>query len=405
MSFLSRLRVRRNSTGSTYTRSRLNLIEGTNVTLTVADDSVDNEVDVTINAAGGGNVATDTVWDAKGDLVVATANDTAQRIGVGADGQVLTADSAQASGIKWEDAGGTAETTQVASVTGTLVELNTLDGSVRRVTLENSPIEVRLIPGSTASDYDTFTDTNGTALTSHTSDSGRGWGTAFGDMEINSNRVDATTGSSNALMTGAGHADFVASMIVNLGDDGATRACAIRFRYNDNENFLFGKLYRGSTGTNKVEFWKRDASPTAVLISESTIGSGDLVANTEHTFTIKAVGSDVRFYVDGVEKHTETETLHQAETGIGITFEGSINTGQYIDDFRVFPANKADSMTVFLHQDGTGSRTVTWPGSAKWDAGTAPTLSTAASAIDVLTFQTDDSGVTWYGFLAGKGMA
>lgn len=35
-------------------RRTINLIEGTNVTLTVADDSVNDRVNVTINASGGG---------------------------------------------------------------------------------------------------------------------------------------------------------------------------------------------------------------------------------------------------------------------------------------------------------------------------------------------------------------
>ncbi len=54
----ARVGVRKNSTGSTFTRRRLNLIEGSNVTLTVADDSGDEEVDVTIAASSGGSSAT-----------------------------------------------------------------------------------------------------------------------------------------------------------------------------------------------------------------------------------------------------------------------------------------------------------------------------------------------------------
>lgn len=50
--------VRKNSGGSDFIRGRLNLIEGTNVTLTIADDSGNDEVDVTIDAAGGGGAAT-----------------------------------------------------------------------------------------------------------------------------------------------------------------------------------------------------------------------------------------------------------------------------------------------------------------------------------------------------------
>lgn len=46
--------VRKNSGANVGTRPRLNLIEGSGVTLTVADDGTDDEVDVTIAAAGGG---------------------------------------------------------------------------------------------------------------------------------------------------------------------------------------------------------------------------------------------------------------------------------------------------------------------------------------------------------------
>lgn len=44
------VKLRKNSAGPVLSRSRLNLIEGSNITITVADDSTDNEVDVTIAA-------------------------------------------------------------------------------------------------------------------------------------------------------------------------------------------------------------------------------------------------------------------------------------------------------------------------------------------------------------------
>jgi hypothetical protein len=44
------------------------------------------------------------------------------------------------------------------------------------------------------------------------------------------------------------------------------------------------------------------------------------------------------------------------------------------------------SGSIFLVQDGTGSRTITWGSYFDWAGGTAPTLSTAASSVDRLDY-------------------
>ncbi len=63
------------------------------------------------------------------------------------------------------------------------------------------------------------------------------------------------------------------------------------------------------------------------------------------------------------------------------------------------------SFTLFVSQDGTGGRTVTWPGSVKWSAGAAPTLPTTGNAVSILSFLTINGGSTWFGFVAGEDMA
>jgi hypothetical protein len=58
-----------------------------------------------------------TIFDAKGDIIAATAADTASRLAVGTNGQVLTADSTAATGLKWATAGGGGKVLQVVTAT------------------------------------------------------------------------------------------------------------------------------------------------------------------------------------------------------------------------------------------------------------------------------------------------
>ena len=65
--------------------------------------------------------------------------------------------------------------------------------------------------------------------------------------------------------------------------------------------------------------------------------------------------------------------------------------------FFAFTANPSNAglLVLKLTQDATGSRTVTWPAAVKWSGGTAPTLTTAANAVDVIRFFFD--GTNYYG--------
>lgn len=65
--------VRKNSTGSVFSRKRLNFIEGSSVTLTVADDSPNNEVDITVSVSAGaglGDFSSNTATSVANELVL-----------------------------------------------------------------------------------------------------------------------------------------------------------------------------------------------------------------------------------------------------------------------------------------------------------------------------------------------
>jgi hypothetical protein len=58
-----------------------------------------------------------TIADAKGDLIVGTAADTVSRLAVGSNNTVLTADSAEATGLKWATPSGGGKLLQLVSST------------------------------------------------------------------------------------------------------------------------------------------------------------------------------------------------------------------------------------------------------------------------------------------------
>ena len=55
---------------------------------------------------------------------------------------------------------------------------------------------------------------------------------------------------------------------------------------------------------------------------------------------------------------------------------------------------------VFMCQDSTGSRTVTWPATMRWQFGSAPTLTTTASKCDLLSLIVSTSTTSIYGGIA-----
>lgn len=92
------------ASGSSYTSENARddiaaaLVAGANVTI-VPNDGADT---ITISAASSGSagIPASTV-DAKGDLIVGTANDVVARRSVGTDGQALLADSVATTGVSW----------------------------------------------------------------------------------------------------------------------------------------------------------------------------------------------------------------------------------------------------------------------------------------------------------------
>jgi hypothetical protein len=86
-----------------------------------------------------------TIFDSKGDIIAATAADTAARLAVGTNGQVLTADSATATGLKWASPAGGGKILQVIQAT------TTTETSLTSATWTDSGLSASITPSSASS--------------------------------------------------------------------------------------------------------------------------------------------------------------------------------------------------------------------------------------------------------------
>jgi hypothetical protein len=85
--------------GDSIDASLLDLKGGTSGQVLSKNSNTD--MDFTWVTSDDANAIQNTIVDAKGDLIAATAADTPARLAVGTNGQVLTADSTAATGLKW----------------------------------------------------------------------------------------------------------------------------------------------------------------------------------------------------------------------------------------------------------------------------------------------------------------
>lgn len=423
--------------------------------------------------------------DAKGDLLVATADNTVSRLAIGTDDYVLTADSAAGSGMAWKAVSGTGDVVGPASATdgvfclydGTTGKLikNSVVGDGISVTGGTVSLDVSAY--STSGNIDMTTSAGTITLTDGTRDvfatgvdgedtvikpignNGRVIldatdGTAAGITITATESVDLFSGASSPVTiseSGTPVANFI------TGGSGFIGVAANNFDLRGNislngsttkiSSIIDDDTMSTATATNisTSESIKAYVDNTAILKSLADAKGDLIVATADNTVTRLAVGTNdyvltadstagsgvawkaasggiggstgatdnALLRADGTGGSTAqnsavtvddnglfTMARGIVEKGVAITSSTNTltldenynvnhcanlaeNTEIQVPDMSGWAAGTVKRFELWIEQDGTGGRVVTFESGWKFEGGVTPTPSTAADAVDV----------------------
>jgi hypothetical protein len=162
----------------------------------------------------------------------------------------------------------------------------------------------------------------------------------------------------------------------------------------------------GNVLTSNGTTWASSAAATQVYpgagIANSTGSAWGTSYTTSGSGTVVALNNTPTLTNPTVTNYVETP--YSANSSTAITLALTNGTVQIITltgnaTITMPTAVSGKSFIMFLRQDVTGSRTVTWS-TVNWASATAPTITSTASKQDIYSFFSD--GTSWYGVTVGQ---
>lgn len=225
-----------------------NSTSSTSTTTAAVPASVKSAYDLanTANTKAQGDISASIV-DAKGDLIAATAADTVSRLAVGTNGQVLTADSTAATGMKWATAAGGGKVLQVVNA------ITTTTTTIASTSLTDTGITASITPTSSTSKILVIIAAN-----------------AYSSASVDNTQVGAAllrgsttlqswdTGKNFSVIVGGGSTGFLAvnNSVVHLDSPATTSSITYKLQANT----------QSTANSRKVVFQESGAPGTITLM-------------------------------------------------------------------------------------------------------------------------------------------
>ncbi len=152
---------------------------------------------------------------------------------------------------------------------------------------------------------------------------------------------------------------------------------------------------------NNSAYHKNRANHTGTQ-SVSTITGLATVATSGSYSDLTSVPANF-LYTDTAQAYTRAKVFTRTTLTDGSTISWDLDQNQVaivtLGGNRTMnaPSNQraGGTYTLFVAQDGTGGRTITWNAVFKWSGGSTPSLTTTANKVDIFTFISD--GTNLYG--------
>lgn len=207
-----------------------------------------------------------------------------------------------------------------------------------------------------------------------------------------------STQNSNAVTITGGSVTGITDLTVADGGTGASTAAGALINLGLTATAAEINTLDGFTGTytdlNTTDVTTLGTSEPNKCVTADANGDVNL------TQELKAKSYNETFLTANSSSNTTTLDLESANV-----FATTLTENTTFSFTNPPSTGTAYTFTLKITQDISASGyTVTWPAAVDWPDGITPSLTTTASAVDILVFMTHDGGTTWYGFVAGYDM-